>query len=170
MSNIKQNRDGLPASILEEKRFFELYGSSKASLPKYWNNPENWKYIDEIPDDKYFGFAIGNQSNYLFIDADHVIKNGVMIPWVKAIFERLLRIAPTYWEYSMSGTGWHMICDLGDFADNFPRTANGYTEIIIDMNPAEYEKLSKEEKEITPKIEMFYHTAGRYAYLTGQND
>lgn len=164
-----QNRDGLPASILEERRFFELYGAGKDCTPKGWNNPEGWKYLEDIPEEKNFGFAIGNQSNYLFIDADHVIHDGKMIQWVLDVYKRITQISRTYSESSISGTGWHMVCDLGDLADDFPRTSNGYTEIIIDMNPEEYHALSDEERDKTPKIEMFYHTAGRYVCLTGKN-
>ena len=166
-----QNRDGLPDALLEEKRFFELPTDRKDILPDDWNNPDKWKLLDEIPEDKHFGFAVGNQSNYLFIDADHVMdpKTGKMVPWVWEAYRKITRYGNTYSETSKSGTGWHMICDLGDFADNFGRESNGYNQIIIDMDPAKYNLLSREERETIPKIEFFYHVDGRYVYLTGKN-
>lgn len=169
--NMIQNRDGLPDALLEEKRFFPLLSNTKDSLPADWNNPDNWKYIDDIPEDSYFGFAIGKGTDYLFIDGDHVRdpETGDLVPWVKDAFKRLTQYGGTYTEVSMSGTGFHMICDLGDYADAFSREANGYDQIIIDMEPAAYNQLPKEEKAKVPKIEFFYHTEGRYVYLTGNH-
>ena len=169
--NMIQNREGLPDAIAEEKRFFPLPSSSKENLPNDWNNPDTWQYLEDIPEDKYFGFAIGKGTDYLFIDADHVRdpENGNLVPWVEEAYKRLIQYGPTYVETSMSGTGFHMICDLGDYADDFPRESNGYEQIIIDMSPEEYSTLPKEEKAKVPKIEFFYHTEGRYIYLTGKH-
>lgn len=166
-----QDRNGLPDSLVEEKRFFALPSKSKDKLPNDWNNPDNWCCLDEIPEDKCFGFAIGNGTNYLFIDADHVAdpETNQIVPWVYDIYKRLTKVSNTYTEVSMSGTGFHMICDLGDFADNFSRESNGYNQIIVDMPPEEYNKLPKGEKAKTPKIEFFYHAEGRYVYLTGKH-
>lgn len=163
-----QNRDGFPTSISEERRFFELYGHEKVDTPSGWNEPENWKYLEDISEDKTVGFAIKG-SDYLFIDFDHVAPDGVVIPWARSIWNRLTKASKTYTEISMSGTGLHMIADLGDLAGSFSREANGYSQIIIQMDPKEYEALSKEEKEKIPKVEFFYHTQGRYIYLTGKH-
>lgn len=170
MRNNIQNRDGLPVALAEEKRFFELYGSGKTDTPNGWNDPENWKYLEDIPEDKYFGFAIGNNSNYLLIDFDHIAdSNGNVIPWAYEVYKRLNKAALTYTEISKSRTGLHMICDLGDYADDFARESNSYNQIIIQMDPAEYNALPKEEKDKIPKVEFFYHAAGRYVYLTGKH-
>lgn len=126
--------------------------------------------MDEISPEKAFGFAIGNNSNYLFVDCDHVIdKSGVIVPWVKEILSRITKVSKTYYETSVSGTGYHLICDLGDYADDFSMQSNGYEQIIIQMDWREYKDLSKEEQEKIPKIEMFYHTNGRYVFLTGRH-
>lgn len=166
-----QLRDGLPDALIEEKRFFPLPTKSKSILPNDWNNPENWCCLDDVSEDKCFGFAIGNDTNYLFIDADHVLnpETGQIVPWVYDVYKRLTKVSNTYVETSMSGTGFHMICDLGDFAENYARESNGYNQIIVEMDPEDYDKLSKEEKDATPKIEFFYHANGRYAYLTGKH-
>lgn len=171
MTNVKQFRDGLPDALIDEKRFFALPTDKKEILPNDWNNPENWSYIDDIPEDKYFGFAIGNGTNYLFIDGDHVRdpETGELIQWVKDVYYRLTKVSTTYSELSQSGSGFHMIADLGDFADNFAAESNGYNQIIIQSDPEEYSKLPKAEKELVPKIEFFYHTDGRYVYLTGKH-
>lgn len=167
---IIQNRDGLPDSIIEEQRFFELYGSGKTDTPKGWNDPQNWKSLDEIPEEKTFGFAIGNNSNYLLIDFDHMKQEGQTVQWMKDIFNRLQGICKTYYEISFSGNGLHMICDLGDYADTFGRESNSYDSIIIQMDSEEYSKLPAEERDKIPKIEFWYHTDGRYVYLTGNNN
>lgn len=170
MVNLLQNRDGLPDAIIDDPRFFELYGSGKADTPKGWNDPATWKSLDEIPPEKYFGFAIGNNSNYLFIDCDHVIDgSGKIIPWVKEVLGRITKASNTYYEYSKSKTGLHLICDLGEYAESFGMESNGYNQIIIQMDWQEYSRLPKEEREKIPKIEFFYHTDGRYVYLTGEH-
>lgn len=163
-----QNRDGFPTSISEERRYFELYSTKKEDTPNGWNDPENWKYLEDIPEDKTVGFAV-RDSDLLFIDFDHVGKDGKFIPWAIEIWERLTKASPTYTEISMSGTGLHMIADLGDLAGSFSRESNGYNQIIVQMDPKKYEALSKEEKEKVPKVEFFYHTQGRYIYLTGNH-
>lgn len=170
MTNKLQNRDGLPDAFLEEKRFFELYGPGKTDTPSGWNTPENWKYLEDIPEDKYFGFAIGNNSSYLMIDCDHVIDDsGHIIPWVKDALGRATEYSKTYWELSKSGKGFHLFCDLGDLAESFLPVSNSYDQIIIDMAPEEYKALTKEERDKVPKIELFYKTTGRYVYLTGKH-
>ena len=168
---MKQNREGLPTAILEDKRFFELYGSEKENTPTGWSNPKNWKTIDEIPEDKNFGFVVASKdSNYLFIDFDHVIVGTKMCDFAKEIYQKITRYGETYTEQSMSGTGMHMICDLGDYADDFDPVSNSKDGIIVQMDPTEYDRLPKEQKALVPKVELFYRTGGRYAYLTGRNN
>lgn len=169
--NDKQNRDGLPDALIEEKRFFRLRGSGKADTPKGWNSPENWQYLDDIPESSYFGFALGNNSNYLLIDGDHVRdpETGKLVPWVKEVLQRIRKAGQTYTEISMSGSGLHMICDLGEYADNFDTESNEDYQKIIQMDPAEYAALPKAERDKVPKIELFYHLTGRYVYLTGNH-
>lgn len=166
-----QNRNGLPDAILEEKRFFELRGSGKEDTPAGWNNPENWKHLDDIPEDKYFGFAIGNNSNYLLIDGDHVRDpvTGQLDPLAAEVCKRIDKIAPTYSEISMSGTGFHKIVDLGEYGDCFEPETNSDIQKIVAMDPVKYANLPEAERDHTPKIELFYHARGRYVYLTGKH-
>ena len=168
----RQNREGLPDAILEEKRFFELYRDNKEAAPPGWNTPQNWKDLDDIPESSYFGFAIGNGTNYLFIDWDHVINpetGRFVASWIAETYKRIKKVAETYEEVSRSGTGLHMVCDLGDFAENFAQETNDKARIIVDMNPDQYSALPKAEQDKVPKIELFYHTGGRYVYLTGKH-
>ncbi|MDO5476899.1 MAG: AAA family ATPase [Eubacteriales bacterium] len=165
----KQNRDGLPDAIIEERRFFEMYGSGKSDTPAGWNTPENWKELDEIPEGKTFGFAIGNNSDYLLIDFDHMKQGGQTIPWMLDVFNRLQSVCKTYCEISVSGEGLHMICNLGEYADTFGRESNSYESIIVQMDPVEYSKLPEDEQKKIPKVEFWYHTNGRYVYLTGKH-
>lgn len=162
-----QNRDGIPASIAEERRFFELRSLDKTATPAGWNTPANWKTLDEIPEGRPFGFAAGNNSNVLLVDYDHAIVNGSVVPWILEVIKRLRRVCSTYYETSMSGTGFHQIVDLGDYADSFATESNGYDSIIVDMPIDEYKALSKEERDKVPKIEFWYKTEGRYCLLTG---
>ena len=169
----KQNRDNLPVSLTEEKRFFELLGSGKrkTDVPASWNNPDNWKTLDDIPENKHFGFVVGTRSNYLLIDGDHILneQGDFVNADVKSAWERISGAAVTYWEKSLSGTGIHLLADLGDYSECFDSVSNGINDIILWMDPKEYAALSREEKDRTPKIEMFFHVNGRYVYLTGDN-
>lgn len=164
-----QDRDGLPDAIIEERRFFELYGYGKTDTPTGWNNPENWKELEDIPEGRPFGFAIGNNTNYLFIDFDHMKQGGKPVQWMLDVYNRLIGTAKTYFEVSVSETGLHMIADLGDYADNYDPENNSYDRIIVAMNPEEYKQLSKAERDKIPKVEFWYHANGRYVYLTGKH-
>lgn len=169
--NKLQNRDGLPDEFLCEQRFFELYGSGKTDTPTGWNTPENWKYLEDIPEESYFGFAIGNNSTWALIDGDHIFSNkGSMPAWVQDVINRISKYGRTYTERSVSKTGFHMILDLGDYAEDFEPISNSYTQIIVDMNPDEYRALPKAEQEKIPKIEIFYRLEGRFIYLTGDHN
>lgn len=166
-----QDRNGIAPELAEERRFFELYGSGKSDTPKNWNIPENWLDLDDIPENAYFGFAIGNDSNYLLIDGDHVRDpaSGQLVPWVNDVVKRLLNLSDTYTEISKSGTGFHMIVDLGEYGDNFEPETNADIQKIVAMDPMKYTKLPEKERDKTPKIELFYHARGRYVYLTGKH-
>lgn len=162
-----QNRDGLPASIAEDQRFFELYAYDKEATPTGWNTPANWKTLDDIPEGRPFGYVTGNDDTRLVVDYDHVISNGKVTPWVKDVVARLRKVCVTYFEISMSETGYHQIVDLGDYADSFAPESNSYDNIIVDMPIDEYEALPKEERDKIPKIEFWFKTQGRYVFLTG---
>lgn len=164
-----QNRDGLPASIAEERRFFELRSLDKTATPAGWNNPANWKTLDEIPEGRPFGYAVGNNSTKLLVDYDHAVVNGCVVSWIGETIKRLRKVCTTYHEPSISGTGYHQIVDLGDFAESFASESNGYDSIIVDMPIDEYRALPKEERDKVPKIEFWFKTEGRYVLLTGAN-
>lgn len=171
MVTLKQNRDNIPASMAEEKRWIQKTGSGKTQMPTGWNSPDSWKCLDDIPDGVPFGFAVcGHGSTYAFADFDHCIKDGRMYPQAKAVMERIKQIAPTYWEKSTSGTGLHCIVDLGDYAGNFEPIENSDGRVIVWMNPDEYRRLRPEEREKVPKVELFFATGGRYCLTTGIQD
>ena len=169
----KQNRENLPASILEERRFFQLLGKRKDATPKGWNNPDNWKELEDIPEGAPFGFSVTNNSDYLLIDADHVIDdNGEMLPEAQAAIDRIFHHGDirTYSERSISGHGKHYLLNLGTYADSFSYITNSIDSLILFMPVEKYRALSEEEQKATPKIELFYRTGGRYVVLTGDND
>lgn len=166
-----QNRDGIPASIAEDERFFELYAYDKEATPDGWNTPANWKMLDEIPEGRPFGYVVtGNNSTKLLVDYDHAINNGKAIPWIKDVVMRLRKTCATYFEISLSETGYHQIVDLGDYADSFAPESNSYANIIVDMPIDEYAALSKPERDKIPKIEFWFKTEGRYCFLTGEHE
>lgn len=167
-----QKREGLPASITEQRRFFQMRGSSKDDTPAGWNNPEKWLELDDIPDDKPFGFVAGTGSNYLFIDGDHVFNDAgkYVNAFIEGVCNRIFSAGKTYYEWSVSKYGFHLLCDLGDFSEAFEPVSNTADEIIIDMNPDEYRKLPEDQRDEIPKIELFYHVNGRYILLTGNNN
>lgn len=166
---VLQDREGLPKAIIDERRFFELYANSKSATPKGWNTPANWKTLDEIPENKAFGFAVGNNSTFLLVDYDHVVVDGRVVPWIRDVIKRLRTVCSTYFETSMSGTGYHQIVDLGDYAESFAPESNGYNSVIVDMALDKYNALSKEERDKVPKIEFWFKTEGRYVFLTGKH-
>lgn len=168
-SQVTQCRDNIPPSIAESKQFFIMRGSAKTDTPAGWNDPSNWHTLDEIPNNKYFGYVLS--STVLGIDGDHIIVDGVMIPEAKVFFDTIEAISDTYTELSVSGTGKHALVDLGDYADCFPSISNGKDQIILlTMSLDQYEQLSAEEQKKAPKIELFYKTGGKYFFLTGNTD
>lgn len=167
--DVKQNRDNIPPCLAEEKRFFIKKGIQKTNNPDGWNNAETWLTLDDIPIDKNFGYVLSDTQ--VLIDFDHAFDDsGKLNPEMEKAFNQLWSIGKTYTEISISGKGLHMIIDLGDYADSFDAISNSYEHIITPtMHIDDYKALSKDEKEKTPKIELFYRTAGRYVLLTGNN-
>ena len=166
-----QNREGIAPELAEDRRFFAMLGSGKTNTPAGWNDPGSWKELDEIPEDRTFGFALcGAGSTYAAIDYDHVIDDdGAVYPPAREVLDRINRIGKTYTEVSQSGRGLHQILDLGDFADNFDPVSNGEGQTILWMDSGKYRSLPKEEKVRIPKVELFYQTGGRYFLLTGKH-
>ncbi len=164
-----QKRDNIPPSLAEHNRFFIKNGYRKTDTPKGWNESKNWLPLEDIPSDKYFGMALTN-TNLALIDGDHIIdaSTGKVIPEARTVLKRIFQYGDSYSEYSMSGTGIHIIIDTGDYADDFPTISNGNSQIILPtMTLSEYEALSDDKKCEVPKFEIFYHVGGRYVALTG---
>ena len=165
-----QNRAGIPDLLSEEKRFFELRGPQKTDTPLGWNKPENWKYLEDIPEGVPFGCVlIGNGSTKAEIDYDHVIdNNGKMVGWAYRFYRKTVELGGTYTELSMSSHGLHQTLELGDLAETFDQESNDNSRLILDMPLEEYLKLSKEERDQIPKIELYLHGGGHNFILTGQ--
>lgn len=169
MNSYMQLRDNIPPSLAERNRFFVKKGSGKEALLDGWNSSQNWLPLDEIPSDKYFGMTI-TDTNLALIDGDHIINatTGEVVPEAQAVLDRILQYGDTYNEYSVSGTGLHLIIDTGDYAEDFPPISNSSPQLILPtMTLSEYKSLSDTEKSAAPKFEIFYHTGGRYIQLTG---
>lgn len=170
MANRIQNRAGLPDALIEERRFFEMYGPEKSNTPGGWNDSENWKYLEEIPEGKPFGCVlVGHDSTYAVADYDHAIDdNGRMVDWAYAIYRKVNDAGGTYTELSMSGHGLHQLIDLGDLAEFFDEENQNGPKLIINMPLSEYVKRSDEEKARIPKIELYLHGGGHNFILTGR--
>lgn len=164
-----QFREGFPDEFKEKKRWFELYGSGKTDLKKGWNDSKNWKREKDFTPEKHIAFEVCG-TDYLFIDFDHCIKDGVIAPEVKSIIDNIKRMGNTFFEISLSNTGAHAFIDLTGCCEDIPEISNDSENIIVWMNPTEYEALPKQKRDAIPKIELFFHTGGRYVYLTGKHD
>ena len=169
IQQVKQNRDNIPSSIAESRQFFVMRGSAKADTPAGWNNQSNWRSLDAVPDNKYFGYVL--PATMLGIDGDHIIVDGAMIPEAKAFFEDIEALGGTYTEVSVSGTGQHALADLGDYAGCFASISNDKEHVIpLTMSFDRFMQLSESEQKEAPKIELFFGTGGRYFFLTGNTE
>jgi len=164
-----QDRNGIDPEITESKRFFQKTGFGKTECPTGWNTPENWVFMDDIPDGKPFGYvACGSGSTIAVIDYDHCIDDsGMMYKPAYSLYRKIEELGGTYTEISLSGHGLHQIIDLGDLAGSFAPISNDTKSIIIWKNVEEYKNLSKEEQDKIPKIELYFNTGGKYFILTG---
>ena len=152
---MKQNRDGIPPSLAEKKRFIEKTGWSKEAMPTGWNNPDNWKTLDDIPEGKPFTFMASDEhSGYLGVDFDHVFdENGEFINVeIRTDLQRLMDVINTYREKSQSKKGLHFICYLGDLEGSFEK-----------INDTFYWGDTGDD---APHMEIYYKT-DRNFFLTG---
>ena len=53
-----QHLENLPQELLEQKRFFQLFGKNKGDTPKGWSNPDNQKLYTEIQQGYLAGLII----------------------------------------------------------------------------------------------------------------
>jgi len=72
----------------------------------------NWWSFDEVLEvNEQIGFVLTDEDPFLFIDLDHVLKNGKLCDWA----EELIAVLPaTYIEISPSGDGLHILYKLND--------------------------------------------------------
>lgn len=164
-----QFREGFPDEFRKMKRWFRLWGSGKTDLEKGWNNSDNWKLEKDFPSNEFIAFETGG-TDYLFIDGDHCIKDGEIVPEVRRVIDNIKTMGNTYLEESISGTGFHCFVDLTGVCSDIPKITNDPANIIVWMNPKDYEALPEVERNEVPKIELFFHTGGRYVYLTGKHN
>lgn len=151
-----QQLANLPKEILEQPRFFQLYGMDKGDTPKGWSNPDNQVLYSAIQEGYLAGFDIcghGKAIYYVLFDFDHVLDDDGN--WInddaKKCFEWICKNFQSYCERSISGHGVHILAvpTEGKF-----KMCSGGTVHFDDDNP----KI---------KLEIFYKTRARYCLLTG---
>lgn len=160
MKDFEQQLGNLPEELLEQHRFFELYGRNKTDVPKGWSNPDNQKFLGELNCRNLIGFDTcghGVADDYLLIDFDHVLdeKGDFINDAAKYWFETCCDIIPeTYREISFSGTGIHILAK--PTPDKFNPISNGKDGVLIFDDTR------------GSKLEIFYKNKARYCLLTGK--
>jgi primase-polymerase (primpol)-like protein len=75
----------------------------------------NWRSFEEaIAVSDQIGFVLTDDDPFLFIDLDHVLKDGRLCDWAE---ELIAELPATYIEISPSGDGLHMLYKLNDTPD-----------------------------------------------------
>lgn len=151
--NDRQNRDNIPVELSEMRQWLPKIRGRKHA-PTGWNDPQNWKELDEIE-----GAAIFNSNNteFLIIDGDSVFdERGKLYAPIKEFLTQITLAggAETYYEHSQSGRGLHIIYDLSDYPGE-PLKA----DIVFNDLPA-----NKEGKK--PHVEFYYRQSHLF-FLTG---
>ena len=145
----------LPEELLEQPRFFELYGKNKSDTPKDWSNPDNQKLYTEIAQGKWAGFDIsghGRAADYLLVDFDHVLDDsGNFVNEDAAKWFKTLAAYATYCEISQSRHGIHMLFRLTE--GRFKMISGGKRGTLHFGEAA--------------KLELFYLTKSHYCLFTG---
>ena len=78
-------------------------------------DPATWRSFEEVLDvNDQIGFVLTDDDPFLFIDLDHVLKEGQLCDWAEKLIAEL---PATYIEISPSGDGLHMLYKLNDTPD-----------------------------------------------------
>lgn len=124
------NRDNIPPELTEMEQWQPMKGEKHAHTG--WNKPENWKCLDDIPENQE---AIFNMSttNILMIDGDQVcFSEKRLYPEAHSIIKRITKGRRTYAEWSQSKMGIHIAYDMTDYADEFESmTGKGKYNILL---------------------------------------
>ena len=156
---VSQQLKALPAELLAQPRFFELYGMKKTDTPKGWSNPDNQRLFSELNPNRLLGFdTCGHDraDDYLVIDFDNVLDDdGEFVSaeaedWYNAI---KLKFGDCYCELSISKHGLHFIGK--PTVGKFDAISNGKSGVLLF------------DKDNDVKIELFYKNKARYFLWTG---
>jgi len=78
-------------------------------------DPATWRSFEEVLDvNDQIGFVLTDDDPFLFIDLDHVLKEGKLCDWAEKLIAEL---PATYIEISPSGDGLHMLYKLNGTPD-----------------------------------------------------
>ena len=150
---ILPNRNNIPPELAEEKHWLKVTGHKHAGTG--WNLPENWKVLDDMPENKSSIFNL-NGTRYLVIDCDKICGEPKK-PYQKALdfLKKIIGGKATYAEWSQSGRGIHIVYDLAEYADEFPQMTGGgsYNILIDDEHPKAHVE--------------FYFKASKLMWFTG---
>lgn len=156
---IRQCLSNLPAELLAQPRFFELYGMKKTDTPKGWSNPDKQRLFSELNPNRLLGFdTCGHDraEDYLVIDFDHCLNdagNFVSEDVKEWYFAIKRKFGGCYCELSISKHGLHFIGK--PTKGKFQAISNGKSGVLL------FDKAND------VKIELFYKTKARYFLFTG---
>jgi primase-polymerase (primpol)-like protein len=78
-------------------------------------NCNNWRSFEDVYNaSDQIGFVLTDDDPFLFLDLDHVLKDGKLCDWAE---ELIAELPATYIEISPSGDGLHMLYKLHDIPD-----------------------------------------------------
>ncbi len=78
-------------------------------------NSNNWRsFEDSYNASDQIGFVLTDDDPFLFLDLDHVLKDGKLCSWAE---ELIAQLPATYIEISPSGDGLHMLYKLNDIPE-----------------------------------------------------
>jgi len=162
-ANFKQEFENLPKELLTQARFFELLSNDKADTPKGWNKPENQKLYSKFAGTLALGMDTaghGIRISYLFLDFDHVLKNGDFVcDSSKKFVDQLQAKFPNiYIEYSQSGNGLHAF---------LKPTAENFVQLKMAASDTATLYFTESRENNSPQLECFYNTAAKYCLITG---
>lgn len=159
---MKQNFENLPSGIRDFKRFFKV-GANKHPHDKGWSKLENQKfYHDVIRGGGFAGFDTcghGTYNDFLFVDFDHVLDDdgNFVTAEAEACYNNLVKeFRGIYVERSISGHGLHAF--LVPNPEKFEPVSSGERGKLF---------FSEDHSKDAPALELFYKSAGRYCFVTG---
>ena len=161
-----QKLDNLPDEILKYENFIPVL-NNKHPKDNNWDSPENWRSYKKI---RYKAGFVLKGTGILVLDFDHVLNTDgtpdkrceKSLPEILGRIYEILQGEITYTEYSLSGTGLHMVLMVDDL-DHCDLIFGGSIIPLHDGGRAEYDR-EKSEGKHPPKCEVFYNCVHQFIF------